>query len=403
VEATALETLREPPSKVEPFCPKFSDCGGCAWQDFGYSGQLLWKRGRVEAALSRIAKVEIEVPPVIPSPSLRGYRNKMVYVFGSAKKGILLGLRKRGSHDVCPLTDNGAVGCPLQSPRAGKILETVHGWAVQNILSPWNGQNGTLRYLVLREPSYHQQGRPERMVELICGDKTPSVAGQQDLWAMLTPLGVTSFVVSQRRNKLALAKSEKIVRCFGTKTLREEIGHLVLEFPAQGFVQTNTAAASELYVQIRELAKLTGEEIIWDIYAGVGALGLYLADQASAVLGIELEREAVNIAQKNAFTVGYSHCRFVAGDAAKMLPAQSGRPHLLVTDPPRGGMSPKLIPAIKAKNPAKIIYVSCDPATLARDVAALAPKYKLTAIRVVDMFPHTPHVECVALLNQAYS
>ncbi len=394
VEANVTATLRPSPHKVTPFCRHFGDCGGCPWQDLDYEAQLMWKRGRVEATLARIAKLEADVPPVIASPARQGYRNKMEYAFAPDGVGVALGLRRRASLDICPIDF-----CPLQSPESGAVLRAVREWAAKHAFSAWDGQRGVLRYLVLREPAYQPEGKPERMVELICGEVPPAPA-QQELWATLGALGVTSFMVSQRRNRLALAKGEKTVRRFGRETLREKIGHLMLEFPAQGFVQTNTAAATLLYGQVRSLAALKGGETVWDVYSGVGSLGLFLADQASALLGLELEKEAVRIAIKNAAALGFSHCRFVAGDAAKMLPAQNGQPHLLVTDPPRGGMSPTLIPVIKAKSPDKIIYVSCDPATLARDAAALAPKYSLEEIRVVDMFPHTPHIETVALLRR---
>lgn len=398
--ARRLETLRPSPNEVEPFCAYFGDCGGCSWQNLDYAAQLLWKRGRVEAAIGRIAKVEAELPPVLPSPRLQGFRNKMEYAFGpSDASGIVLGLRRRASRTVLQIDS-----CPLQSEGAGKILRAVAVWARKHNLTPWDGRSGALRHLVLRESSSFAStggGAPARMAELVCGGEPPLPSLAEALYKALEPLGVRSFTLSQRKDKSPLASGGRVLRRFGKESIAGRIGHLDMEFPAQGFVQTNAAAAALLYEQAGELAGLTGGEEVWDVYSGVGALGLYLADRAGSVLGVEISGEAVKMAGKNAAALGFGHCRFIKGDAAKVLPELPGRPDVLVIDPPRAGISGKLVPVIKAKGPLKIIYVSCDPATLARDMAALAPRYGLGKIRAVDMFPHTPHVECVALLERA--
>lgn len=398
--AKRLAVLQPSPFQVEPFCPYFGDCGGCSWQNLAYSAQLAWKRGRVEAALRRIARAEAEIPPVIPSPAQQGFRNKMEYAFGQNAAGqITLGLRRRASREVCPLEDPARPGCPLQSEDAGRVLQKVLDWARERGFSAWNGKHGALRHFLLREGGADHA--PARMAELVCGGEPPAGPALEDLYAALRPLGLLSLTVSQRKDKSPLTFGERVLRRFGAESISEKIGHLSLEFPVQGFVQTNAAAAAVLYDQARELAALTGAEELWDIYAGVGALGLYLAGQVKSLVGVELSGAAVKIAEKNAAALGYKHCRFVAGDAARVLPDLPGRPHVLVADPPRGGMSARFIPAIKQKEPQRIVYVSCDPATLARDILALAPKYEARAVRVVDMFPHTPHVECVALLELA--
>lgn len=393
-----LTTLSRSPGEVEPFCRHFGDCGGCAWQNFDYEAQLLWKHRRVEAALRRIAKVEPDLPPVIPSPRQRGFRNKMEYAFGAAEGGVAeLGLRRRTSREICPVE-----ACPLQSEDSGRVLLAVRGWAREHCLAPWDGRSGVLRHLILRESTAADGGTERaRMVELVCGSETPRPPLAEELYAALAPLGVKSFTLSQRRDKSPLASGERVLRRFGSASIAERIGHLVMEFPAQGFVQTNADAAELLYKQAEELAALTGSEAVWDVYSGVGALGLYLAGGAKSVLGVELSGEAVKMAVKNAAALGYKHCEFMQGDAARVLPALPGRPDVLVIDPPRAGMSGRLIPAITRKGPSRIVYVSCDPATLARDLAALAPMYALTKIRAVDMFPHTPHVECAALLEKS--
>lgn len=406
VIASRVKTLRKSPGETEPFCRYFGECGGCTWQNLDYDAQLLWKHGRVEAALRRIAKVDMEVPALLPSPAQQGFRNKMEYAFGTEASGVpedaaqedgrlILGLRRRNSHEVCQIDL-----CPLQSDGSGKVLQAVLAWARLNGLKAWDGKAGTLRHLVLRE-SAAEGGEPLRMVELVCGSEVPAAPALQELYTTLEALNVKSFTVSQRKDKTPLNSGERIIRRFGADTLPVSIGHLRMEFPAQGFVQTNAAAAGVLYEQARELAGLDGSQNLWDIYCGVGSLGLYMADKAKSLLGVEVSGAAARSASENAAVLGFKHCKFVKGDAARVLSGLPGHPDVILTDPPRGGMSPKIIPGIKAAAPAKIVYVSCDPATLARDIAALAPKYQLKAIRAVDMFPHTPHVECVALLELA--
>lgn len=393
VLASRLAVLEPSPDETEPFCGYFGDCGGCLWQNLKYEAQLAWKRSRVEAALRRIAKVDIEVPPLSPSPQLRAFRNKMEYAFGGeGDGGLALGLRRRASREVCQIDE-----CPLQSAGSGQVLAAVLGWARENGFSAWNGESGALRHLVLHESA--EAGGPVRMAELVCGGTPPSDALLQDLYARLEPLSVVSFTVSQRKDKAPLASGSRVLRRFGQDGIFCRIGHLNLEFPAQGFVQTNSAAAAVLYEQARELAALKSGESLWDIYCGVGALGLYMADKDITLAGVELVGASVGMAQKNAAALGFDKSRFIKGDAVKILPGMPGRPDVLAVDPPRGGLHPRLAASIIKKAPRRIIYVSCDPATLARDIAALAPAYALAAVRSVDMFPHTPHVECMALLE----
>lgn len=399
VLASRVKTLRISPGEVQPFCRYFVDCGGCTWQNLDYNAQLLWKHSRVDSALRRIARVDIELPPILPSPAQQGFRNKMEYAFGQSPEDsevTALGLRRRASHDICPVA-----ACPLQSEGSGKVLQSVEAWARLHNLKPWNGREGALRHLVLRESRLESSQETLRMVELVCGSEPPAGPLLQELYNLLEPLQVRSFTVSQRRDKTPLSSGEKVLRRFGQDTLPVRIGHLHMEFLAQGFVQTNAAAAKVLYDQAKELAGLDGSQELWDIYCGVGSLGLYMADQAKSLLGVEISGSAVKAATQNAAALKLANCRFFKGDVARVLSGLAGRPDILLTDPPRGGMSAKIIPAIKFKAPEKIIYVSCDPATLARDIAALAPKYRLSAMRAVDMFPHTPHVECVALLELA--
>ena len=393
VLAEVVQCLSPSPHAVSPFCVRFGECGGCALQNFDYSAQLVWKRDRLEAALRRLGGVPARVPAVLPSPRLAGYRNKMEYAFGQGDTGVLLGLRKRYSHVVCDLE-----GCALQSEISGAILGAVKFWARRHGLDAWNGSEGALRFFILREPEFQPEGKPQRLAELICGSRVPEAEAVNGLWQDLRQLGVASFVLSRCAANFSVAKGEKILRRMGQPKLWEKIGALTFSFPPESFVQTNTGAAALLYAEVEEMAALEGKEEVWDIYSGVGALALYLAGKAKLVRGVELDAVAVRAAKENAFHFGFTHCDFAAGDAGKVFVALPGRPDVLVLDPPRGGMHPALIQGIKFKAPARIVHVSCDPATLARDLALLAPEYGLERCLAVDMFPHTPHVESVVLL-----
>ncbi|MDR2893633.1 MAG: 23S rRNA (uracil(1939)-C(5))-methyltransferase RlmD [Deltaproteobacteria bacterium] len=400
-----LQTLRPSPEAVQPFCPYFGLCGGCALQNLSYPAQLEFKQRRVTAVLAKIGglrEIADDLPGILPSPLLRACRNKMEYAFGieqsDSGEELVLGLRYRASHQVLDIE-----ACPLQSPRSGLILQAVRLWAREGGFS-----GGCLRHLILREPEYLPEDNvPQCSVELICGDKLPPPQAVDELWQRLAALGVTSFLLGVRRSAYNLARSERIVKIFGPTTLWEKFGPLLLELPVTGFAQTNTGAASLLYQRAAELAapeyfgRERGGARLWDAYCGSGAMALYLAPGSASVIGFEQDPESAEMARANAARLGFDHCSFLAGDAADLLAAGAGTdlPDLLLTDPPRGGMSPKALAAIKKCAPRRIIYISCDPATLARDLTGLTDLYELSGLTLLDMFPHTTHVETIARLD----
>lgn len=425
VEARVLKILRPSPHAVPPFCPQSGACGGCAWQDLDYGEQLAWKRRRVAAALSRLGGLHFAPPPVLPSPLTRGFRAKMEYSFGEEAGGALcLGLLRRHSASVCPLPR----GCPLQSEGAALVLRAVLDWAGRQgcrAASGFSASGLLLRRLMLWEARAEGRGR-QRLARLVCGSALPPEPALGELYGLLAPLGVTSLLVSRVRarpggmpsrrpssvssgmpggqaKRAAAPEREEIARVFGSGLISERLGHIVLEFPGAGFAQGNTAAAELLYAEARELAGLGRESawtrppVLWDLYAGAGALGLFMAERAGELMGIESLASSTEAAARNALALGFTHCRFLTGEAAELLPALPGHPDVLLLDPPRAGLSPRLIPTIKRLRPERIVYVSCDPAGLARDAAALGPEYALADLRLVDMFPHTPHVESAAL------
>ncbi|MDL2306760.1 class I SAM-dependent RNA methyltransferase [Desulfovibrio sp. OttesenSCG-928-C06] len=486
--ARVVESLSPSPDAVESFCSHFGTCGGCSMQNYAYPAQLELKRKQAAQVFSRIGGIDLaavpglcpegeSLPGIIPSPEQRGFRNKMEYAFGEAGGAVSVGLRRRASHEVLDIE-----GCPLQGPAAGAVLGAVRSWANQHGLSVWKeeparrgasgkdssnaadravgrgnteqddnvtgqgadvagmsahaGDSGTgdavrrdgcLRYLVLRQPEYIREGQAQLVVELICGTHLPEKNLVEELWEALSACGVSSFVLSQRRARLGVARGERTFRVFGNRSIWEDFGGLLLEFPVSGFSQTNTGAATLLYKEAARFAagdgvgpagaagdagsgKLYSE--LWDLYSGVGALALGMSNLAGKTLGVELDEKAVKLANVNAARLGKGSCRFVDGDAAafmeslhwresrpRLLPQGFSGPDLLVADPPRSGMSPRILKSIKQCRPRSIVYVSCDPATQARDIAGLSDCYKLESLTLVDMFPHTPHVECVCRLT----
>ncbi|MDR2825294.1 MAG: 23S rRNA (uracil(1939)-C(5))-methyltransferase RlmD [Deltaproteobacteria bacterium] len=398
--AQKIRCLSRSPQYAEPFCPYFGSCGGCAFQNLHYSAQLVFKQQRVVQTLARIGGIKLEIPEILPAPALSGYRNKMEYAFGSSAVSAnpVLGFRRRGGQEILDIER-----CPLQSRESALVLQAVRDWAASGHLTAWEDGRGALRYLVLREPEYCLRGL-QRSVELICGDSLPDAKNMDALWSILAELGVTSLLFTRRLSKYNVAQGEGRVKSYGQPTLWESFGSLLLEYPISSFAQTNTKAAAALYAQAAEFAGLTGGETLWDIYSGAGALALYLGGKGKSVWGVEQDRQAVKAAVANAARLQFRHCIFEAGDAGLLLKQKNETPDIIVVDPPRAGLSGAVRAGIKKAAPRKIIYLSCDPATLARDLSELARPsdtvYRLDKLVLADLFPHTPHVEVIALLSR---
>ena len=419
--AQRVETLEPSPHAMPPHCPHLGDCGGCAWS-LEYSAELRWKEERVRESLRRIGNIALapadsampagfasapgELPPLHPiigSPRSEGYRNKLEFAFAPGTDGPMLGLHRRASHSIVEVGD-----CPLARSSVASLLTRTRAWAKEQGLDAWDGRSGWLRFLVVRQPEYAPEGRVQGMVELICASRpsAPQLACAKAFGeGLLRELpGITSFVLSERRNRAAIAYAEKIRITLGPDYIEEQAGHLVLQAPPQAFMQANSGAATLLYNAVRDalLAVFPDKNArIWELYSGVGSIGLFLARDAAQVHGIESAEQAVVYAERNAKANGLDHCAFGIGDAAILPVPPSGKaPDCVITDPPRGGMDPALIATLLSMAPKAIISVSCDPATQARDLARLSQDYVVRGVQTVDLFPHTPHVETVVLLER---
>ncbi len=403
VRAVVTKTLAPSPHAVTPWCPHFSRCGGCFRQDFSPPELLEWKRRHVRETLARIGKTRLDIPPVVASPNVRNFRNKVTYAFAPGEDGSpLLGLRERGGRAVVEVTS-----CALQDDVAMRILEATRRHVRQSGLTAWEAPGtGYLRFLVVRTPRLRVEGRPQILVECITGpaagqDAPRRAEAVHALGRELTEtFGLSGFVHSERRHPADLAQGERVIRTLGSASVRESFGHITLTAPHGAFLQTNTEAAERLYALADEAAGLSGREFLWDLYCGVGSIGLYLGAKARAVHGFEIRRESVVAARANAAALGMSHCRFHDGDPARILSSVSPAPDVIVADPPRGGMDRRVVEMINSLPAKKLIYIACDIGSQARDVTRLAPAWNAVSAYPVDMFPCTPHVENLLVLER---
>ena len=415
-EATALEVLEPSEHQIDAPCRHFGECGGCLWQDLTYSEQLAWKGRFVSDSLTRLAKVQgVEPAAVVPSPRLFRCRNKMEYAFEGGRfpgqgGDLRLGLRRRGSHQVIDIHD-----CLLQSEKASALVNEVRRLCSLSGAPAYDPRSraGLWRYLVVRE----SERTGQRLVHFItapAGAQGPAVRAVAE--GILTAFPETHTVVhSERRGPVAVARGERVCWVLGGESggdsaggfMEEELGGLRFRVSAEAFFQPNTGAAEQLYAIVAECAGLSSNETVWDLYCGCGGISLYLAAHAPhaaesgvKVIGIDSSRPAIRDAEANARKNSIEDCTFLAGDVAKVLGGLQEQPDVVVLDPPRAGMRPEVVRVLLDVASRRIVYVSCNPATQARDLAALLPGYAVEAARPVDQFPHTPHVENVVLLKR---
>jgi 23S rRNA (uracil1939-C5)-methyltransferase len=395
-EAEVLEIIEPSPHQVEAPCPDFGICGGCDWQDLEYGQQLAWKRIQIAENLERIAGISGEtVAGCVPSPLRLGYRNKMEFAFQGRGKDLALGLRLR--HDPGRVFDAGS--CLLMPWPAMDILATARDFARASGVRAFDPRSGRgfWRFLVLRltclgEAMVHLVTSPGRKHE-------PMVTALAERLREAHP-EVVSFVHGLRFKKTQVAQAQKLVWSQGRPHVREKLGGLEFQVGPSDFFQTNTRAAEELVSLVRAEAGLTGAERLLDLYCGVGVMGLCLASRAREVAGYEIVKQAVGSARQNALANNIGNADFVAGDLGATLEGNASSPDVVVTDPPRAGMAPEATRAMLDSRPERIVYVSCNPATLARDASRLAEGFSLARVTPVDLFPHTHHIECVALLQK---
>jgi 23S rRNA (uracil1939-C5)-methyltransferase len=396
----SIETVEVPSSdRVEAPCPYFGRCGGCRLQHVAYPAQLAFKAKQVTECLRRIGGLgEVEIRPIVPAPEVFGYRNKMEFTITGEPGAAVIGLHEADRYDSVLDIER----CLLQSDRLNTLLGEVRREARARQLGVYDQRSGEglLRFLMLRE------GRRtgEAMVNVVAS--SPAIEA-------LTPLaehvraqvpGTASVVlnVNSRKASVALGSEEHLLA--GRDHINESLGGLTFQISANSFFQTNTIQAERLFAIVAEACELRPDDTVIDLYSGTGAISLLLARQSRWVYGIELAATAVEDAVRNARANGIENCTFLAGEVRFLLPdlIQKGvTARVVVADPPRAGFHPKALRALAALAPARVVYVSCNPSTLARDVAELARSgFAVDWVQPVDMFPHTPHIEAVAQLSR---
>ena len=419
-EADVVEVLRASPLRTAPRCRHFGPCGGCRWQHVTYEAQLGFKRQHVIDALERIGGFAgLTVEPTLGMNEPFYYRNKMEFSFGNrwltaaemAAAGdgeglrgpetpFALGLHIAGRYDrVLDVHE-----CWLQSETSARIVNDVRLFCMENGLPVYSTETeeGYLRNLVIREG----KRTGDRMVNLVTRDDRPEI--MQRLTARLRAnfSGISTIVnnITRRKSQVAFGDSERVYH--GSGTITERIGTRTYRISANSFFQTNTGQAEVLYDAARRMAGIGSDDVVYDLYSGTGTIALHVADRARAVIGIESIDHAVHDAKINAELNGVNNCTFLTGDLKDTLgsSSQSGsghpRPDVVITDPPRAGMHGKVVKDLRTLHPRRIVYVSCNPATQARDLKLLCEggMYAIEEIQPIDMFPHTYHVENVVSL-----
>ena len=409
-KATVFHKLSD--KRVAPECEHFGTCGGCKWQDMGYEHQLFYKQKEVVNNLTRIGHVELpEITPILPSNEQYFYRNKMEFSFSDSR---WLTLEEIQSDE--DLGDRNALGfhipgmwdkilnvnkCHLQADPSNAIRNTVKTFAIENNLEFFNTRNqtGLLRTMMLRTSStgeimvlvqFFKEDKEKRELLLdFISDKFPEVTSLQ-------------YVVNEKANDTIY---DQDVICYkGKDHIFEEMEGLTFKINAKSFYQTNSNQAYELYKLTRDFAGLTGDELVYDLYTGTGTIAQFVSKKAKKVVGVEAVPDAITAAKENAERNNIDNCEFFVGDMKNVFNQDfintHGLPDVIITDPPRDGMHKDVVQQILNIAPKKVVYVSCNSATQARDLQLMDADYKVTRIQPVDMFPQTFHVENIVLLEK---
>ena len=412
-EAKVLSVIENGTEYRKPPCNYFKHCGGCSHQQLDYQAQLSYLHKQVIDLYRHLGGFgPVKVPEPIPSARIYHYRNKMEFAFADQRwlidgfetekpENFALGLRAPGNYWKAIDIDD----CLIAPEETSKVLSIVREFALMNHLSAHNQKKhtGLLRHLVLRKAFNTNQ----LMINIVTNDDQHAIF--QSLAAELSTIidNVTSIVNTVARGWSGTTIGEKQYILSGQDHITEKLGDLSFKISPASFFQTNTLMAEKLYRIVREFAGISQDQAVWDLYCGTGSIALFLACDAKTVVGFEIVKAAVRDALINAKLNGITNTQFIEGDLDKLFDKKPEmldelpKPDILIIDPPRGGMHPKLIDVVANLSPKTIVYVSCNPATQVRDIRMLLEKspYTIDHIQPVDMFPHTPHIEVVTKLT----
>lgn len=407
-EAKIEEILASSPDRIDPPCPYSGLCGGCQWQQLRYEKQIQYKREHVSECVERIGGLTgIEVQEVCPAEREFGYRNKMEFSFsdrrwlppdqfreGQRTNEHALGLHVPGTFSK--VIDIEA--CLLQHPEGNEILRFVRDFVKESGIPVYGlkSHEGFWRYLTLRR-------------SVACGDWMVNIVTSEERPAWVQPLSealadrfqrLKTVVNNVNRRAASIAVGEREIPLLGDGVITDRIGPYAFRISANSFFQTNSPGAGTLYEQVLAYAELTGAEAVLDLYSGTGTIPIFMSKGAKTVTGIEIAPSAVQDAWKNCRENGIDNCTFICGDAATSLSQVRERPDVLIVDPPRAGMHKDVLDQVLKLLPERVVYVSCNPSTLARDLAQMAPHYEVLEVKPFDLFPHTYHVETAVKLHR---
>jgi 23S rRNA (uracil1939-C5)-methyltransferase len=407
-EAKVLQIVRPSQLRIEPPCPYFAWCGGCTWQNISYEEQLQFKHKQVVESLMHLANLEsVVVFDALAAETIWGYRNKMEFSFSDRRwllpselgnieidRSYVLGLHISGTFDKILNVDN----CLLQSDVANRVLKLIDEYCIDQKLEPYGikTHQGYLRFLVIRESKYNN----DIMVNIVTAQKKPALLISLANMLIDNIPQVASVINNINSKKAQIAFGEEEIVLAGKDHIEEKIGPFDFKISANSFFQTNTSQTSRLYSLVTEFAELKSEDIVWDLYAGTGTISLFLARHAKFVYGFELAESAVQDAKYNAYHNNQENIKFISGDLLDNLSHFNPKADVIVVDPPRSGMHPKVCEFISTSEARCLVYVSCNPTTMARDIKLIENSYQLKKVQPVDMFPHTYHIETVSQLGK---
>jgi 23S rRNA (uracil1939-C5)-methyltransferase len=414
LEGKAIHFHKLSEKRSDPFCKHFGLCGGCKWQHLQYKYQLFYKQKQVADNFQRIAHLATpEILPIIPSEKQTLYRNKLEYTFSDYRWLTFEDMNSQARDTM----DMNAIGfhipkhfdrvldiehCYLQSEPTNHIRNSLKSFCIGRGFTFYNPRRheGFLRNLIIRNTTLN-----ETMAIMVFGEEQPEnqklvLDHILEIYPRITSL---MFVVNSKHNDTI---SDLEVKCyFGKPFITEQMDELLFRIGPVSFFQTNSLQAYKLYSLVKEFAGISSADIVYDLYSGTGSISNFVAHQAKKVIGIEFIAPAIEDALVNSKINNIHNTEFVAGDIAKILNVDffvfKGHPDIIITDPPRNGMHPAVVEQIIQAHPKRIVYVSCNPATQARDLALMAEKYSISKIQPIDMFPHTHHVENIVLLEKA--
>jgi len=400
------------PERVDAFCKHFGNCGGCKWQYLDYTSQLKYKEEAVLDAFKRLGHLEIkETRKILGCDKVRQYRNKMEYSFSNRRWvpqaeldseeevnfGPATGFHKAGAFNMVVQIEH----CYLQDDLSNKLRNFVHQLAIEKEYTFYNPRehHGLLRNMRVRNTTLG-----DWMVVMIFGeDEMDNIEYlMSNLVKEFPQLKSVYYVINKKFNDST--HDQDFIPYHGELTITEALGHINYKIGPKSFFQTNTYQANLLYDQIVELAELKGNELVFDLYTGLGSIALYVADKCKKVIGVEEVAPAIEDANKNMQLNNITNAEFLVGDCKEVFTdsfvSKYGSPDLIIVDPPRAGLHKDVTKTLANTGVEKIIYVSCNPATQARDIALLHDQYSVEIIQPVDMFPHTHHIENIALLKK---